>query len=379
MRHIVLTKLDDFPVHQTSEPISYLATSERNVYGRYWFNGYDPGGEFYFGIGFGVYPHRRVMDGALSIVRKDGTQESFRASRQMLGDRTDLRVGPMRLEILEPMRALRFTIEENKTGISADLTFRAITPAHGEPLDLMRTLDGTRRLMETSRYTQFGVWQGNIKTSDWSQQIDPARVHSVRDRSWGFRPIGEPEGGLVLPGLDQIFYLWAPITWPDRCTHYSVFEYADGVRWKEYGARFPRHAIDSGFDTVGHEGFGSVAAGAHRLKFVPGTRQVSSAEIDLVEDGKTTTISMETILRFHQSGVGYLHPTWGHGCFKGKEEITSERFNVNEIDRNSHLYGHVQNLVRARMGDQVGHGILEQMLFGPHHQYGLVGPTNPPA
>ena len=54
MRDIQLTRLDDYPVHQTSEPLSYLATSERNVYGRYWFNGYDPGGDFYFGIAFGV-------------------------------------------------------------------------------------------------------------------------------------------------------------------------------------------------------------------------------------------------------------------------------------------------------------------------------------
>ena len=34
----MLIKFDDYPLHQTAEPLSYLATSERNAYGRYWYN-----------------------------------------------------------------------------------------------------------------------------------------------------------------------------------------------------------------------------------------------------------------------------------------------------------------------------------------------------
>ena len=36
----MLNKLDDFPIHQTPEPIAHAATSDRNVYDRTWFNGY---------------------------------------------------------------------------------------------------------------------------------------------------------------------------------------------------------------------------------------------------------------------------------------------------------------------------------------------------
>jgi hypothetical protein len=89
----MLTRFDDYPIHQTPEPLAFPASSERNVYGRYWFNGFSKEGEFYFGIAFAVYPNRDVMDCALSIVRADGTQDCFRASRRCPADRSDLRVG----------------------------------------------------------------------------------------------------------------------------------------------------------------------------------------------------------------------------------------------------------------------------------------------
>ena len=48
----MLIKYDDYPLHQTAEPLSYISTSERNFYARYWYNGYDFDGEFYIGVAF---------------------------------------------------------------------------------------------------------------------------------------------------------------------------------------------------------------------------------------------------------------------------------------------------------------------------------------
>ena len=47
----MLSKFDDYPIHQTPEPVAVPATTDRNAYDRYWFNGYAGDGEFYFGIG----------------------------------------------------------------------------------------------------------------------------------------------------------------------------------------------------------------------------------------------------------------------------------------------------------------------------------------
>ncbi len=371
----MLTKFDDYPLQQTAEPLAYLATSDRNAYARYWFNGFDPDGEFYFGIAFGIYPHREVMDCALSIVRKDGTQDSFRASRRLRGDRTDTRVGPLTLHIEEPMRTVRVTIDKNNTGITADLTIHANSPVHLEPSDLLRV--GTRPVQKNSRYTQFGMWAGHITIGERRQEIDPDRVYGMRDRSWGFRSVGEPEAGLSRPLPDQIFWLWAPLFWKDRCTHYGLFEDAQGRRSKQFAQVFPRYPIKSGFDTLSEQGFKEIVAGNHRLTFQKGSRLVGPSEIDLIEDGKTTVIKLEPLLRFHMMGIGYGHPTWGHGFYKGEEAITSDHLNLKDIDLNEGQYRHIQQVVRATSGDQVGYGVLEQAVIGPHERYGLTGDHDP--
>src|SRR3546814_8767688 len=110
--------------------------------------------------------------------------------------------------------------------------------------------------------------------------------------------------------------------------------YANGKRWKEFSHVFPLYPMNSSFDTLSDEGFVDIRAGEHRVTYEKGTRFLSGGEIDLIEkDGKKTTIKMETILRFHMMGIGYNHTTWGHGMYKGEEAITSEHWNINEIDK----------------------------------------------
>ena len=55
----MLTRFDDYCVHQTTEPLAQPATSDRNFYDRYWFNGFDQKGAFIFEAGLGIYPNRQ--------------------------------------------------------------------------------------------------------------------------------------------------------------------------------------------------------------------------------------------------------------------------------------------------------------------------------
>ncbi|MEO8296280.1 MAG: hypothetical protein ABI574_00585 [Burkholderiales bacterium] len=372
----MLIKYDDFPIQQTTESLAYVASSDRNAYGRYWFNGYSPDGEFYFGAAFGIYPNREVMDCALSIVHKGGQQHSFFASRRCPRDRSELRVGPFTLSIVEPMRTLRITLDDNTTGITADLTFRARSPAHEEPTDLQRR--GNRVVMNTKRYTQFGTWEGFIQAGGRRQDMDPKVVLGTRDRSWGWRQVGEAEGGAPPQKARQVFWLWAPLHWDDHCSHYGLFENADGSRWKEFADIIPAHPTNSGFDVVDDSGIEAAAAGQHRLQFEPGSRFVSHAEIDLLRGKETMTISLEPLLRFHMLGIGYFHPDWSHGTWHGEEAIHSESWKVADLDRQEPRHQHIQQVVRARCGDRVGVGVLEQAIQGPHERYGLTGATTPP-
>ncbi|AEG47856.1 hypothetical protein Sphch_0155 [Sphingobium chlorophenolicum L-1] len=371
----MLTKFDDFPLHQTSAPLAYLATSERNAYGRYWFNGFDPEGEFYFGIAFGVYPHREVMDCALSIVRKDGTQDTFRASRHLTGDRTDMRVGPLTLAIEDPMRRLRITILPNDTGITADLIFHARGPVHEEPMDIMR--QGVRTVMEVSRYTQFGMWEGFISVGDRRQDIDPAQIYGTRDRSWGWRWIGEREAGISQAMPQQLFWLWAPIHWPQKCTHFGVMESAQGIPSKKFTQVFPAWPISSDFDPLDSSGISPGQDAQHRLKFHAGSRLADTSEIDLTIDGRVKTLVCEPLLTFPMMAIGYFHDDWGHGFYKGELAINAEHTRIDDLPPLSPLRQHVQQVIRVTCDGEVGHGVLEQLIVGPHERYGLQGFLDP--
>jgi len=100
----MLSKADDFPIHQTPEPIAYSGT-DRNFYDRYFFNGYNPDGSGFFAVAFGVYPHLNVADAHVSVIR-DGVEHCVHASRILHMERFELEVGPIRIEVLEPLKLI---------------------------------------------------------------------------------------------------------------------------------------------------------------------------------------------------------------------------------------------------------------------------------
>jgi hypothetical protein len=192
----MLSRFDDYPIHQTPQPIAHPATSDRNAYDRYWFNGYADDGEFYFGIGMGLYPHRGILDCGLSLLR-DGEQHAFHASRRAPADPSETRVGPFRIEVVAPMRRLRVILDPNETGIEGELEFVARTASVDEGRQTLR--QGMRVIMDSTRFAQLGRWHGEIRYAGRTLAIDPSRVSGTKDRSWGFRRLGEAVAGCA-PG-----------------------------------------------------------------------------------------------------------------------------------------------------------------------------------
>ena len=50
---MTVSSWDDYPVHQSSDWIAHVATSDRNFYDRYYFNAFDTGGEWMAIMGLG--------------------------------------------------------------------------------------------------------------------------------------------------------------------------------------------------------------------------------------------------------------------------------------------------------------------------------------
>jgi hypothetical protein len=368
----MLTKFDDYPVHQVPQPIAEPASADRNVYDRYWFNGYAEDGEYYFGIGAALYPNLQIADCGFSIVR-GGEQHAFHASRRASGEPSETVVGPFRIEIQDPMRRLRVVIDDNETGLACDLTFLARSACVEEGRQTIRA--GGRLLMDSTRFAQFGRWQGTIRYAGQTVRVDPRRVYGTKDRSWGVRPVGDPDpGGAPPTELPQFFFLWSPIHWRDRCTHFGIFEHADGRVWHFDGAITPAYDSPEAIPGVTDPTTVVLAQGAHRLTYVPGTRLARSAEIVLVEPGGTRhEISLEPLICFRMKGIGYTHPEWGHGRWKGELAIAGESWKTDALDLGAVENQHVQQVVRARLRDEVGIGVLEQFAIGPYRPYGLTG------
>ncbi len=372
----MLSRHDDFPIHQTPEPLAHPATGDRNFYDRYWFNGFARDGEFLFGIALALYPNRGVLDAALSLVR-DGEQHCFRASRRLPRERSETRVGPLALEVLEPMRRLSLRLAPNQTGIEADLRFAARTAPAEEARTSVRRDE--RLLMDTTRFTQFGHWEGWIRAGGRLTRVSADRVPGVRDRSWGVRPLGEPEPGAPA-SPPQVFFLWAPLHWEDVCTHFGVFETPEGRKWHSDGMILPAYDSPDGIPGGEDPGLERLAALEHRIAFERGTRWARSAELLLTRPGgESWTIELTPLLRFHMIGIGYGHPEWGHGRWKGEEALAGESWKLSEVDPRAPHFQHVQQLVRARRGQREGVGVLEQICFGPHARYGFEAFLDPAA
>ena len=366
----MLNKLDDFPVHQTPEPLAHVATSDRNAYDRTWFNGYAPDGSYYFGIGMAVYPHRGIMDCAFSVVRPGERQHCFYGSRRAPVERTEMDVGPFRMEVIEPMRRTRIVLDDNASGLSCDLTFSARTASIQEARQTLWS--GARRVMDATRFDQFGRWSGVVRTPDGEFRVVDQVCRGTKDRSWGVRTVGERDigGAPTTPG--GICFVWAPLVWDDHITHAIFFDGARGEPLVREGIVAPLYASEALIPGVEDGKDQRMATARHRISYVPGTRLARSAEIDLVEhSGETRTISLDPILKFQMKGLGYGHPEWGQGMWKGELAVGGESFDPLQLDPLAPEHLHVQQVVRATDGTRTGVGVLEQICVGPYAPAGF--------
>ena len=366
----MLNKLDDFPIHQTPEPLAHPATSDRNVYDRTWFNGYASDGSYYFGIGMAIYPHRGIMDCAFSVVQPGGRQHCFYGSRRAPIERTEMDVGPFRMEVIEPMRRTRVILDDNESGVTCDLTFSARTASIEEARQTLWS--GARRVMDATRFDQFGRWSGVVRHPDGEIKVSDQLCMGTKDRSWGVRTVGERDtsGAPVTPG--GICFVWAPLIWDDHITHAIFFDGARGQALVREGIIAPLYASEAAIPAVEDGLDQRMATARHRIAYHPGTRLAKSAEIDLVPlEGEMRTIALDPILKFQMKGLGYGHPQWGQGMWKGELAVGGESFDPLQLDPLAPENLHVQQVVRATDGQRTGIGVLEQICIGPYKPAGF--------
>jgi hypothetical protein len=365
----MITALDDYPVHQTSLPLAVPGTSDRNFYDRFWFNGFVGDGSLYFSVAMGFYPNRGVVDGGFSVL-VDGLQHSLHLSAALHLDRTVTRVGPLRIETIVPSRRHRVIVDAPDRGFRADLRFEAGTGTHEEARQIFT--DGVQTSMDVTRMDQFGSWSGWIEVHGKRIEVDPRVTNGTRDRSWGVRPCGEGEGK-PHRWATQFYIAWSQTFWEDFVQHGVFFADARGDLLITSGARIPR--VPKADEPVFARDTGETPATPfeYRFDYIPGTRRLRHAVIrSRMAGGAVAEIEYEPIVTFQMAGLGYSHPEWGHGRWKGELAVADETWKVDEIDLTKPQFFHVQQVCRVTLdGKRQTCGILEHAAHGPHAPSGF--------
>lgn len=351
---MVLSRGDDYPIHQTPDPIAFSGT-DRNFYDRYFFNGYAPDGSSFFAVAFGVYPHLDVADAHFCVVR-DGVQHCLHASRKLGMERMAMECGPIRIEVIEPLQSLRVVIDGE--GLAADLTFSGRAFPIAEPRFTWRI--GPRTVMDYTRLTQNGHYSGWIAV-DGVRETLPAGSMGTRDRSWGVRPIGaaDPQFGQSVP---QFFWQWTPINLAARSLFFHRNAYADGTAWNTRAVIAP--------DGNGPEAFTEHHAPQMETMLAPGTRWPATSTLTIGDE----QFRIEPVSRFQMRGLGYTSPRWGHGLDHGLLEVEREAIDLAAIDPARPDNLHVQMLCRVEgpHGER-GMGVFEQLAIGDYAPLELTG------
>ena len=358
----MVSAADDYPIHQIAEFIRHVGTGDRNFYDRYYFNLHACSDELMMVMGMGQYPNLATQD-AFVVVRRGDKHRVVRASRE-LGDRMDTSVGPFRVEVIEGLKKVRFVLEPNDHDISFDLMWEGAMPAHEEPRHFSRAYG--REVMNTSRFAQTGCWTGTLTIAGETFEVTPDHWWGTRDRSWGVRPVGEPEP----PGIRATaarggggMWNYAPMQFNDYSILYICQEDRAGKRTLEEATRIwadpdrePEH----------------LGRPEHAHEFESGTRWIKASTLSFPQaPGGPIEVRVTPLTHvFVGIGTGYgFDQDWRHGMYQGELVVQGLTLDMNE-DKDK-LFGLTDQMARFELGDDVGYGLHEYSLMGAHDKYGF--------
>ena len=283
-------------------------------------------------FGFGKYANRNVVDGYGGASR--GVEQwTVRASRALDAEPNGIDVGPLRYEVVEPLRSVRIVLEPNDVQpLAWDLLLEGRVPCVVEEREDRRTLTGYRRSADQIRYHQTGVVaQGWIEIEGRRIEVSPETWVMTRDHSWGIRPsVGAAPTDLQPDPVDsdssRVLAVWNPLlfTRPDGAV-YAFHQY-----YLLYAGEGWRHEkVQGGFEFPDGRRE-PVQRIEPRLRFDPRNRRLLGGEFVLtMADGRQRVLVARTLggTGFHL-GAGLYHGFDGkhHGQWRGRLHVDGEHF-----------------------------------------------------
>ena len=309
--------LDDLPVHQAAAPLPEPATSDTHFNDGYYFAFYAPGVHVFAGLR--LHPNTNVMDGYGGAVA-GGVQRNVRVSRALRPQPYPLRVGPLALEILEPMQRQRIALADNESGVAFDVTFSAVAPAFDETPHVQYRHG--RLHNHVLRYTQVSRAHGSVTFDGETRAVDG--WHAARDHSWGIRSTMGPHvpSKGIGPGSDpdrRALRLWVPFEVDGHSGFFHTHEDAHG------------HTLDfEGRIDFADGSSRALARVSHALEYDDRLTGGTFALTD--EDARTREYRFAVACEpAHPQGFGYTRG-WSDGgqpgVYRGEYASEHERFDV---------------------------------------------------
>jgi len=359
----MLSKMDDYPLHQNSDVIRHVGTSDRNFYDRYYFNMHCCSDEIFVVFSLGQYPNLGVQD-CFALVRHGKNHQIIRGSK-VIEDRSDIGVGPMRVEVIEGLQKLRLVVEPNEHGIEMDVVWEGEHKPFLEPRHYIRKHG--RVLFDSLRFAQLGRWSGTLRVGEKTYEVTPDKWIGSRDRSWGVRPVGEPEPPGIRAGTPSMEGMWNyfPVLFDEFVLLYVLNENNDGTRLTEEGIRVwkdPNREPESlGRPEHDHVFEHAAPFKCHIREGVVRFPDAPGGPLEL-----RGTPFLQTYLT---AGTGYgLDADWRHGMFQGNEVVVQGIcWDVEKDDKR--MLGLIETPAKFTLGDQVGYGMMEFAFFSAFEKY----------
>jgi hypothetical protein len=376
-----LVAADEWFGHQIVETHAYVGHADRSWTEKVCAMAGARDGSISIGFGVGKYTNRNVFD-AYGGVSRGREQWTVRGSRRLADDVEVLGAGPVRYEVLEPMKRVRFVLEPSEVQpISFECEFTAAVDPVLEARHRSHARGGFRVDTDLLRYHQTGLASGWVEVDGERTEITPDRWFATRDHSWGVRhDVGlpatdlEPTGGLM-PGVNFRFN-WCPM----------LLERADGSRYAIH--HFFRETTAFGYEERHLEGgiehpdgrldrFGALDP---ELRYDPVNRRVLGGTLHFtMEDGTSRPITVEALgdTGFHL-GTGLYFGLDGHhhGEWRGASHVEGEHIpDCTDLDAARRIH-QIRDAVMS-VSDPVGGGTgwcnLQTTVFGDWPGLGLVG------
>lgn len=351
--------------HQIVDTFATLGQTDLAWTEKIWASIAKTDGSLQLDFGLGKYQNRGVIDG-FGGVSRGREQWTVRGSRELSSAPELTGVGPIHMEVVDPLRQIRFRLEPNDVQpISFDVVLTGVTPPYFEERNLVRNRRTGRIDVDVIRYHQGGWAQGTVTVDGQTHEIRPEEWFGFRDHSWGVRQaVGESPTDLIpgvqLPANMRGGMKWSPSFFrnPDGSYYETAiyviegaFEYSSAYINDADGNQTPVRRVrpEISYDT--------------RTRYVTGGRLLLT-----METGEERVIEVEPL---GESGFSLKTGGYGswdghkHGSWKGPLHIDGEYIADCASNENLRALGQFRDTpVRVTDGDAVGYGIMESLVMG---------------